>query len=498
MTRPFDDYPNSGSEAYDRLGTRLQIQLVPVPEQINLGEEITLRFTLVFDGNPLGTLDNWPSEDDCEDLQSHLISQNHYVAEVGYSGPQPQEYYNVSGRAFLENNQTYSRTFGTDALQPGTYRFTIVAVANVFHNGRSISAARRLDIETRLLGQVVQNPSFWVIEHINQAWARQGKTGFNRIESGSIQAQNKTMVLPMMLRAPNNLLIPERVFDFDETTGDIYTVHVPVPQTIDQEIRRINANGDAEVFGPIPGIDSKRILTLAVDGTRRQLWLALPNALVAISLDNFTVISNRPGVIAPTIAIDPLSGELWAGAHRRTNPGQATYGLKRYGLQGEPSIDLKSVVVTGNSHLSGMLPLNDGSLIVVGNLNRVTKYIRISHNGEIHSSSDALTEPILQFGVNPENGQIWEIIMVQSRIATVRHRDANFSTLHQFGLTDFGFANLFGIDYIPALNAAVVTGNARFARPPFFRGQLATISKKGTIKKIPFTGSQMAIVKSIR
>ena len=55
MTRPFDSYP-TGTEAYDRLGNRLELRLEPVPKQISGKEQITIRFRFFFDGQPLQAL----------------------------------------------------------------------------------------------------------------------------------------------------------------------------------------------------------------------------------------------------------------------------------------------------------------------------------------------------------------------------------------------------------------------------------------------------------
>lgn len=498
MSEPFESYPNSGTEAIDRLGGRLAIQLEVIPKQIQIGEALSIRFRFVFDNRPLQTLADWPSEDDCEDLESPLIPQGHFVAQLGYSGPQPREHFNLTGRAFQENSSTYSRSLATRDQKPGAYKFVIVAVGHIQVSGRAMIVARRLEFSFRLIRQTVQNPSFWVIEHTSRAWARHAKTSFFRIENGSIRAQTDRIVLPLMVRAPNNLLIAERLFDFDEETGDIYTAHVPVTHTFDQELRRVRANGQVEALPAIAGIDTKRILTLAVDGANRRLWLALPTALVVVSLDSFSVISNRSGVVAPTITVDPLSGELWAGAHKRTSAGQVIYGLKRFGVEGDPTIDVKTVVVGAHAPHSGMVSLNDGGVMVVGTLKRESKYIRITADGKVHSSSESLKEPIIQFGVNPETGQIWETILVHSRIPTLRRRAANFSTIHQFGLSELGFTNLYGVDYIPSLQAAVASGNARFELPPNVRGQLAKISEQGVLERITFSGNRMSIVKSIR
>ena len=214
------------------------------------------------------------------------------MAETGYSGPLPRDYYNASGPARQENATAFAEQFGGPYLKPGNYKYSIVAVAHV-NPGRPTIAARRIDFEIRVLAAAETNSSFWIIEHTGRAWARHARTTFHRFENGAVRARAENLVLPMMLRAPNNLLIAERLFDFDEKTSDVYTVHVPVTHDSDQELRRIRANGTVEALPPIPGIDTKRVLTLAVDGVHRRLWLALPNMLIAVSLDGFKVVSKR-------------------------------------------------------------------------------------------------------------------------------------------------------------------------------------------------------------
>lgn len=498
MTRPFQSYPTGGTESFDRLSDRLSIELLSFPTQLNVGEALALRFRFLFDNKPLNTLGDWPTEDDCEDLESHLIPRNHFVAEVGFSGPQPRDTFNMAGAAFAENAQVYSRDFDTRSYKPGTYKFVIVAVGHLQIGGRASVVARRLEVTLRLLGQVAQNASFWTIEYVNKAWGSHGMTRFTRIEAGAVQAQVNNMVMPLMLRAPSGLLLYERLFDFDESTNDIVTIHVPVNASNGRALRKITANGEVMTIPPIAGVDPNRIITLAVDGTRRRLWLALNTGLMAVSLDTYDLISNRPNVIATSIAIDPFSGELWASAHLKSGPGPTSYGLKRYGLEGNPSIDLNTVTSVRSNHHAGMVPLNDGSLVMLGIQNRESKYIRITSDGNIHSSSQAIGEAIVQFGVNPENGEVWEIVMAMGRITTLQHRMADFSVRQRLGPTNFGFANVFGVDYIPALGSAVVIGNSRFNLKPHFRGQLAQISGQGVIKEISFTGTAVGIVKSVR
>ncbi|GAB4196158.1 MAG: hypothetical protein Tsb002_29320 [Wenzhouxiangellaceae bacterium] len=499
MSRPFESYPRSGTEAYDNLGDRLQIRLLTNINNADLSAgEVDIRHQFVFDNQPLGTTDNWPAEDPGEELEQHLIPRNHFVAEVGYSGPQPRDYYNASGRALQRDAKTYGDSIDGSLLRPGTYRYSIVAVAHIVAGGRPIIAARRLDIEFVIRQQDTSANGFWVVEYTNRAWGSHIQTRFSRFDGNRVQATADGIVLPMKQRAPNNLLIDERLFDFDETNGDVYSVTVPVANTFDHELRRIDAAGNIHTLPAINGIDTRKIIALAVDGGQRRLWLALPNQLVVVSLDDFRVIKNHERLIAPVIQIDPRTHELWVAAHRRDGAGPATYTIARYGLSDRPSVEQKAISVTALSAHAVLLPLNNGGLVVVGTHQRTPKYLMLDSAGNIQASSQPITEPIIQTAVNPANGEVWESVLKLARIPTIRHRNASFGAINEIGFNELKFANLYGVDYIPEQQVAVVTGNARFSTPPPVRGQLATIANNGQFGSIPYSGSVMAILKSIR
>lgn len=492
-SRPFDSFP-TGTEPYDRLGDRLRIVLEPVPDEIAKSDEpVRITYQILFDGQPLNALDHWPTEDDCEDIQYHLIPKGSAVSETGYSGPQPQDHYNVARIGNTRDGTTFGESFSGENLKPGRYRYTLVVVAHLDLPSGSTIAARRLDFEIRVSAATADRTLFWAVEHVSQAFARINRQRFHMFvdgrHTGSVDGPN----CQSLLRAPNNLLIGSRHFTVDPGTGDAFIFHYATG-TGPAQIRQITTDGQFITLPSVAGLDLTRPQCLMADSANDRLWVATGHDLHLVRLSDMTLLETRNGLPVSSMELDRATGQLWVGAARAPGGGQAH--LQRIAPDLSTDISVPQVTVDGTGQVKSIQSMRDGSVVVNGSLQSRSGYIRLDGFGNVAAQSPHRQHPVGQFGVNLTNGEIWELMLEHGRIPLIRRLSADFDEMSRHGRVELGFINIFGCDYVPSQAGAVVYGMRRFDLPPINRGQLVVLKDDGSTGAIQFTGNVMGIVHS--